>query len=521
MDTMIHPEGVLNVLSLEDSIRDFEIIREQLIDAGYNLKMWRVETEAGFRNALLNNSFDIILADFNLPGYDAFAALRLCKELCPAVPFICVSGSIGEEKAIELIREGAVDYVLKDRPKRLPFAIKRALEEAQERLQVWMAEEKLRDSERNYRVLADSGQALIWTSDANNLCNYFNRVWLNFTGRTFEQEAGNGWTQGVHQDDYAHCLKVYTQAFDKREIFSMEYRLKRYDGEYRWLIDDGCPRYDGKGEFIGYIGHCLDITERKMAQDKILELNETLEQRIEERTSKLLEAISEMEAFSYSVSHDLRAPLRGIHGFTQILLEDYAGKLDHEGQRICSIIRDNSLKMGYLVDDLLAFSRLSRVEMQLSVINMKELVLSIFLEITDIDMRSRINFRVEELNNAPADPVMFRQVWSNLISNAIKYSSKKPSADISVTSRRENGNCVYCIKDNGSGFDMKYAGKLFGVFQRLHSEKEYEGTGVGLAIVQRIVQRHNGKVWGEGKEGEGASFYVSLPLSAKIVNRKP
>ncbi|MBW8332922.1 MAG: response regulator [Prolixibacteraceae bacterium] len=185
-------EAILNVLSLEDSNEDYEIIREQLIAAGLNINLSRVQTENAFESAIRTTKYDLILADFNLPQFDTFGALSLCKEICPEVPLICVSGIIGEETAIELIKFGAVDYVLKDRPQRLPFAIKRALAESKEKQIRQLAETRLRESEQNYRTLANSGQALIWTSGTDMLCNYFNRVWLDFTGRSLEQELGNG-----------------------------------------------------------------------------------------------------------------------------------------------------------------------------------------------------------------------------------------------------------------------------------------------------------------------------------------
>jgi PAS domain S-box-containing protein len=269
MVEIVKAETVLNVLSLEDSVQDFEIICEQLARDGYNLNIIRVEKESEFESLLRNNKYDIILADFKLPGFDAFGALRLHNDICPEVPFICISGSIGEETAIELIKNGAVDYVLKDKLGRLPVVLKRALAEAKEKEIRQLAEDALREREQSYRTLADSGQALIWTAGTDKLCNYFNRVWLEYTGRTLEQEMGNGWTEGVHPEDTQRCLDIYVEAFEKREKFSMEYRLRRNDGAYRWILDDGCPRYNSKGDFIGYIGHCLDITERKRTEEAL------------------------------------------------------------------------------------------------------------------------------------------------------------------------------------------------------------------------------------------------------------
>ncbi len=237
----------------------------------------------------------------------------------------------------------------------------------------------------------------------------------------------------------------------------------------------------------------------------------TLNKELQQSIAEVSHANKELEAFSYSVSHDLRAPLRAIDGFTEILLREYSTKLDDEGKRICSIITGNSKKMGQLIDELLALSRLGRAEMHFSPINMKTLVNGVYLELTTPEMRQRINFHLDDLKKAPGDPILIRQVWMNLIANAIKFSSHRERPVISVLCREEEDQVVYCVQDNGAGFNMQYAGKLFGVFQRLHSEKEFEGTGVGLAIVQRIVHRHGGKIWAEGEVDKGAAFFFSLP----------
>ena len=236
-----------------------------------------------------------------------------------------------------------------------------------------------------------------------------------------------------------------------------------------------------------------------------------LEQRVRDRTAQLEAANKELEAFSYSVSHDLRAPLRAIDGFSRVVLEDYTDKLDDEGKRYLNIIRSNTQKMGQLIDDLLMFSRLGRQELRASDIDMGKLAKAVSEELKLAVPERKLQFTINALIPAQGDQAMIRQVFVNLLSNAVKFTRPKENAMIEVGASNEGDENVYYVKDNGVGFDMQYVDKLFGVFQRLHSSAEFEGTGVGLAIVQRIIHRHGGRVWGEGKVGEGATFYFSLP----------
>jgi light-regulated signal transduction histidine kinase (bacteriophytochrome) len=247
--------------------------------------------------------------------------------------------------------------------------------------------------------------------------------------------------------------------------------------------------------------------------DRVRRHAEELELRVGERTSELLAANKELDAFSYSVSHDLRAPLRAVDGYARMLEEDYADKLDAEGNRLLSVVRASSQKMGHLIDDLLAFSRLGREQLRTRPLQLNDLVREILDETRSDRAGRHIDFVVGELGSVDADPALLKQALGNLLSNAIKFSRDKDPAVIEIgTERKSDAGPAdsYYVKDNGAGFDMKYYDKLFGVFQRLHSHAEYPGTGVGLAIVQRVIHRHGGRIWADSKPGVGSAFYFTL-----------
>jgi light-regulated signal transduction histidine kinase (bacteriophytochrome) len=233
--------------------------------------------------------------------------------------------------------------------------------------------------------------------------------------------------------------------------------------------------------------------------------------RLHERADQLEAANKELEAFSYSVSHDLRAPLRAIDGYCRMIEEDSGDKLDEEGKRLFAVVRASGRKMGQLIDDLLAFSKLGRQHMNASQVDMNALVNEAWKEVQASSPEIAADFRLQPLPLAWGDRALLKQVWINLLSNAMKYSAKRDKPVVEVGGDAQGSMMSFCVKDNGAGFDMRYADKLFGVFQRLHREEEFSGTGIGLAIVQRVVIRHGGRVWAEGKKDEGAAFFFSLP----------
>jgi light-regulated signal transduction histidine kinase (bacteriophytochrome) len=288
-------------------------------------------------------------------------------------------------------------------------------------------------------------------------------------------------------------------------------RLRHKGGRIVWVLISSNPMRDEEGHFVGVLGTVTDITQRREAEQQVLELNETLERRIAERTAQLEFSNRELEAFAYSVAHDLRAPLRSISNFTLALTEDCAAQLDAMGQDYLQRIRGASLRMSELIDGILSLSRVSRTELQSMDINLSALARSISEQLQRWQPERTARFSLQEGLVDQGDPNLLRSVLENLLGNAWKFTRERAVAEIAFGVLPEaRPQRVYFVRDNGAGFDMEYQAKLFGVFQRLHTQQEFEGTGVGLATVQRILRRHGGRVWGEGHVGQGATFFFTL-----------
>ncbi len=327
-------------------------------------------------------------------------------------------------------------------------------------------------------------------------------------GYSREELTRLSWAEMTYPEDLAPDVAQFERML-RGEIdnYMLEKRFVRKDGSIVFTnLAVGCVRRTDRS--VDYVLALLeDITERKRAEESILKLNVELQQ----RARALEDANLELESFSYSVSHDLRTPLRAIDGFAHILLDDYAGKLDEEGKRLLKVVRDNTSRMGQLIDDMLKFSRTGRVELTFSGIDMEGMAHAVFEELQPSIGTTKPQLEIEHLPPARGDSAMMRQVFVNLLTNAIKFSRLRDPAKIKVGGAIKGDEAVYYVKDNGVGFDMQYVDKLFGVFQRLHGVTEFEGTGIGLAIVKRIVTRHGGRVWAEGKPNEGATIYFALP----------
>ncbi|CAN5899617.1 hypothetical protein BH11PSE8_BH11PSE8_37680 [soil metagenome] len=332
-------------------------------------------------------------------------------------------------------------------------------------------------------------------------------------GASAELLASGGWQiiDGIVPDDRPAAVAATRRAFTEDWPFRHEFRYRHPALGDIWVEGNFMPAREADGT-VAWHGSMTDITERKRGEEEIVQLNARLEQRVAERTASLEAAVHELEAFSYSVSHDLRAPLRALDGFSQAVLQDFSAQLPPTGQRYLGIIRDSARKMGRLVDDLLAFSRLGRQALSKRTMDTHLLVREAIRSLAALQEGRQIEWRIGELPESYCDPATLQQVWINLVSNAIKYSRPRELAVIEIEGHPDRGNgfVTFSIRDNGAGFDMRYKHKLFGVFERLHRAEEFEGTGVGLAIAQRVVHRHGGSIDGSSEPDRGATFTFTL-----------
>lgn len=373
------------------------------------------------------------------------------------------------------------------------------------------AEELLYFSEERFRAAMQHspiGLALVAT---NGKWLNVNSAICNILGYTKEELLNIDFQTVTYSDDLETDLKYVQQVLNREiETYQMEKRYIHKNGHTIWAQLNVSLVWDSKGQPLYFVSQVQDITQRKEAEKEIRQLNLDLERRVKQRTIELEAANKELEAFSYSVSHDLRSPLRTVDGFSQAVLEDYAQMLPEDGQRYLRMIREGAQRMGALIDDLLSFSRLSRQPINKRLFDPTKLVSDLYKELKEEHKGRNVEFQIEALPLCQGDPSLLKQVWSNLLSNALKYTRAREQAVIKVGYKEIEEEKVYFIEDNGAGFDMKYAHKLFGVFQRLHRAEEFEGTGVGLAIVQRIITRHGGRIWTEAAKDKGATFYFTL-----------
>ncbi len=371
---------------------------------------------------------------------------------------------------------------------------------------------QLRESEERFRDLTELSSDWFWEQDAAFRFTLVSGSDANKGGYRSAGIIGKSrWElpiEGVSEAEWAQ----HRATLERHEPFrDFVYCVRKPDGTLGWNAINGRPAFNRDGSFRGYRGTGNDITGRKLAEEGIRHLNETLEQRVLERTASLEVSNRELEAFSYSVSHDLRAPLRALDGFSYLLKEEYADRLDETGQEYLRRIRDASQRMGTLIDDLIELARISRLEMKRVDLDLTILAREIAEALREQAPQRKVTWDMAPELRANADPVLAKALIDNLLRNAWKFTAERAAARIEVGCTRQDGETVFFVRDDGAGFDQTYADKLFKPFQRLHDAKRFPGTGIGLATVMRVVRRHGGRVWAEGVPDRGAAFYFTLP----------
>ncbi len=394
-------------------------------------------------------------------------------------------------------------------------AIERALERARRELaERERAEKSLFESEKVYRLVVEQSGQIVYDYDVATDAIMWRGAIVHLTGYTVEEFRHidiHRWAGLIHPEDRPRTIALFEEAMRRAGTFQAEYRFRTKNGTYIYIEDNGIFLTDASGKPTRMLGTKADITARKVAEARNRELTRGLEKRVRDRTAELETANKDLEAFSYSVSHDLRAPLRAIEGYSNIVLEDYREGIPVEAGRLLESIRSNTGRMNRLITDLLTFFRLNRQALNKTMVDMQAMASDIAEELRSEAKDRQIEIKTTSLPKAFGDPALLTQVFVNLLGNAVKFTRGRTVAEILVSSMEQDHDIIYFVRDNGNGFDMEHANKLFLPFERLHSEKEFEGTGIGLSIVQRIIQHHGGRVWAEGMIGKGATFYFSLP----------
>jgi PAS domain S-box-containing protein len=541
VDHMVQNTNQYEILIVDDTRDSLELLNRILAARGY-----RVRPASNGRLALKSVAAkppDLILLDVKMPEMDGYEVCRRLKlnESSRKVPVIFISAFGDTAKKVAGFKAGGVDYITKPvEPEELLARVKihLLLQELTERLESKVrertdeltaanrrlhmeinerkqAEKGLKASEERFRRLAENARDIIYRmSLPDGAYDYMSPAATALSGYTPEEFCGSPQLirKIIHPDWQDYFEEQWSRLLQGEMPATYEYPIIHKSGALRWWNQRNILIRDAGGSIIAIEGIVTDITDRKLAEEEIRMLNQELEQRVRDRTAQLERANKEMRAFTYTVSHDLRAPLRHIDGFLELLQKAIGTALDEQGRHYMEVIAGAANKMGCLIDDLLAFSRMGRHAMSFQPVDLGNLVREVIRELESEAAGRTIAWRIGELPAVGGDASMLRMVMTNLIANALKFTRPREKACIEVGCLPgQAAEAVIFVRDNGVGFDMTYADKLFGVFQRLHCAEEFEGTGIGLATVRRIVARHGGRTWADGEPDRGATFYFALP----------
>jgi PAS domain S-box-containing protein len=485
------------LLIIEDNPDDAELMSLELERAGITPDITRVETRADFAEALRAGGWDAILSDFKLGDFNAIEALNIYKQSGLDIPFIVVSGTIGEETAAKMMKEGAHDFFIKERLTRLGAAIEREIREATVRAEHRRAVAELMESEKRFRVLADAAPVMIWGASGGMRRDYFNRPWLDFRGGTQDGESGDGWMNGIHLDDVERVRKTLADAYLAGKEYKVEYRLRRHDGEYRWIMERGIPRPPHGAPDFGFLGSCVDITEHKQTEE---ELKRSLKTRDE---------------FLSAASHELRTPVTAL-SLNLDVMERKTKAFNAAGEALGGYVetaKRQLQRLTRLVDHMLDVARFTAGKMRFAPeeIDLGKKVQDIIANLreTIAGSGSSVTFHATEPVVGFWDPMQIDSVILNLLTNAIKYGAGKP-IEVTVEKRGNVGRLV--VRDQGIGIPPESREIIFQRFERGVSDENYAGLGIGLWIVRNFVEAHGGTVKVESVLGAGSSFEVELPL---------
>ncbi|PTY05113.1 hybrid sensor histidine kinase/response regulator [Opitutaceae bacterium EW11] len=521
-ETRAPRSDAINILVVDDAPDKLLALETVLGDLGQNVVKAGSGTEA--LRHLLREEFAVILLDVNMPGMDGFEAAQLIRQrkATAHVPIIFVTSfSTADTDVFRGYSLGAVDYIFTPVvPEVLRSKVSVFLDLHRQRCEIQRQAEQLRlmQEERHQRQLVQANERIEWETRRNRffnlsiellgIANYrweltqVNPTWEATLGFSEEELKSQPLVDLVHADDRPATVEAMIKILTGDRPAYFENRVRAKDGGYRWF---GWTMAPFAAEELLYV-FARDITERIEREAEVRSLNQALER----HSSELQAANRELEEFSYSISHDLRGPLRAITGYSEILLTEHLKRLDSEGRQMVEAVSRNSLHLTKLIDDFLAFFRFGRAHVNAIHFDMKVLAQAAIDVVKPVSSNRIIEFRIGSLPAAFGDRAMLRQVFVNLLSNAVKFTAPVKNALIEIGTQNREGRPIYYVRDNGVGFNMRYYDKLFGVFQSLHKDEGFEGTGIGLALVHKIIRRHGGEIWAEGKVNEGATFFFTL-----------
>jgi PAS domain S-box-containing protein len=485
----------IKVLILEHDPNDLELLQYELKKGSLEYESIIAQTKESFEEALHNFYPDIILSDYNLPNFDGLSAFRIRQALAPQTPFIIVSGTIGDEKAVELIKTGVTDYVLKEKMYQIVPKIYRALREASERQHKIMAEQQLQQSREQLQKIMDLSLDVICTVDKEGSFVTIGAASKQVWGYLPEELIGVKFIDLVHEEDVAYTLQVIADIMKGIEVTNLETRCKRKEGGLISVL--WSARWDANES--QYYCIARDASAFKKAEETLMNY-----------ANELKRSNIELEQFAFITSHDLQEPLRTIMGFLNLLENKYAQQLDDKARQYIHFAVDGATRMRRIILDLLEYSRVGQQADDIKEIDMNKLLEeAVQLHHAIIQEKGAV-IEWETLPVIRASRTSLLQIWQNLIGNALKYQQpdKKPLIKINVTETASHWQ--FSVADNGIGIKPQFFEKIFIVFQRLHSRNEYTGTGIGLAICKKNIENHQGTIWVESIDGQGSTFYFTI-----------